>query len=376
MKILLVNYLETTSPGGISKTVYELAQNLAKNNELIVLQPNPSHLQGEEFCDGFKIIRISSPIDNTKYFYGLNLEVFRYLKDHFKELNPDIVHVHGYHHLMPIETIHTIKHIDPDVPIIFSPHLDVIRGRFVGKYLWNIYNIVARTVFNKSASITSCSNFEAANIQNIGVDSDKIVLIPHGVDIMDVKNGTNRDDTIDLLYTGHMIPRKGVDHILKALNSLINDKGVKNVVLTLVGEGPEKQKLVKMAEELKIKDHVVWKSFLSREELIKEIRKSDIYMLLSRSEAYGIAVAEALALGTPCIVTDRTALKEFSSEIGCYTVNYPPVPGEVADMIMKVYSEDRGVGPLSEKIRTWSQVSKDYEKLYENVLNNKTGKIS
>lgn len=376
MRILLVNYLETTSPGGISKTVYELAQNLSKNNELTVLQPNPSHLQNEEICNGFKIIRISSPIDNTKYLYGLNLEVFRYLKGHFKELNPDIVHVHGYHHLMPIETIHTIKRIDPDVPIVFSPHLDVIRGRFVGKYLWNIYNVVARTVFTKSSSITSCSNFESTNIQNIGVDKDKIVLIPHGVDVMDIKHESSKGDTINLLYTGHMIPRKGVDYILKALDCLVNEKGVDNIVLTLVGDGPEKQKLIKMAKDLEISDNIVWKSFLSREELIQQIQKSDIYMLLSRSEAYGIAVAEALALGTPCIVTDRTALKEFTNEIGCYAVNYPPVAGEVADMVLKVYSEDRGVGPLSEKIRTWSQVSKDYEKLYEDILNKKTGKTS
>ena len=160
MKILIVNYLETTSPGGISKTVYELAQNLSNNHEVIVLQPNPSKLQGEEVSDGFRIIRVSSPIDSTKYFYGLNIEIYRYLKNHFKELNPDIVHVHGYHHLMPIETIHTIKRIDPDIPIIFSPHLDVIRGRFAGKYLWNLYNFFARTVFSKSSSITSCSNFE------------------------------------------------------------------------------------------------------------------------------------------------------------------------------------------------------------------------
>lgn len=376
MRILLVNYLETTSPGGISKTVFELAQNLSKNNEITVLQPNPSHLKGEEICNGFKIIRISSSLDNTKYLYGLNLEVFRYLKDHFKELNPDIVHVHGYHHLMPIETIHTIKRIDPDVPIVFSPHLDVIRGRFAGKYLWNIYNMIARTVFNKSSSITSCSNFESANIQKIGVDKDKIVLIPHGVDIMDVKHETYSNNTIKLLYTGHMIPRKGVDHILRAMNCLVNEKGEKNVVLTLVGEGPEKQKLIKMSKDLEISDHIIWKSFLSREELINEIRKSDIYMLLSRSEAYGIAVAEALALGTPCIVTDRTALKEFATERGCYTVSYPPVPEEVANMVLKVHSEDRGVGPLSEKIRTWSQVSKDYEMLYENVLLNKGEKIS
>ncbi len=371
MKVLLVNYLETTFPGGISKTVNELAQNLSKNHEVTVLQPNPSNLMAEEANNGFKIIRVSSALDNTKYFYGLNFEIYKYLKNHYKDLNPDIVHVHGYHHLMPIESIHIIKRMDPNVPIIFSPYLDVARGRLAGKYLWNLYNIFARTVFSKSASITSCSNFESANIQNIGVEREKITVIPLGVDEINLKKSRkdkNSKKTINILYTGHIIPRKGVDYILKSLHSLVHKKGADNVVLTVVGDGPEKNKLIKMAEELEIADHINWMSFLSREELIDLIKESDIYMLLSRSEAYGIAVAEALAMGTPCVISNSTALTEFSNEIGCYAVDYPPVPDDVADTVLKIYAEDMGVGPLSERIRTWNEVSKDYENLYRSVV--------
>ncbi len=367
----MVNYLETTSPGGISKTVYELAQNLSHDHEVTVLQPNPLNLMADDVNNGFRIIRVSSSLDNTKYLYGLNFEIYKYLKNHYNDLNPDIVHVHGYHHLMPIESIHIIKRMDPDIPIVFSPYLDVARGRVLGKYLWNVYNIFARTVFSKSASITSCSNFESAKIQNIGVEKERISVIPLGVDMIDTSKDTkdkNLEKTINILYTGHIIPRKGVDYILKSLHSLVYKNGVENIVLTVVGEGPEKNKLIKMANELEIEDHIRWKSFLSREELITLIRESDIYMLLSRSEAYGIAVAEALALGTPCVISHRTALKEFSNEIGCYAVEYPPVPDDVADLVLKIYSEDKGVGPLSERIRTWDKVSKDYEKLFLNVL--------
>jgi glycosyltransferase involved in cell wall biosynthesis len=373
MKILLVNYLETTFPGGISKTVNELAQHLSKNHEVTVLQPNPSNLKAEELNNGFKIIRVSSQLDNTKYFYGLNFEIYKYLKNHYKDLNPDIVHVHGYHHLMPIESIHIIKRMDPNIPLIFSPYLDVARGRFAGKYLWNLYNIFARTVFSKSDNVTCCSQFESANIQKIGVENEKITVIPLGVDIINLKKD-HKDKklkkTINLLYTGHIIPRKGVDYILKTLHSLVHKNGIENVVLTVVGEGPEKNKLIKMADRLEISDHIQWKSFLSREELINLIQESDIYLLLSRSEAYGIAVAEALALGTPCIISHRTALKEFSNEIGCYTVEYPPVPDDVANIVLKIYAEEIGVGPLSERIRTWDEVTKDYEKLYQHAVSN------
>jgi glycosyltransferase involved in cell wall biosynthesis len=376
MKILILNYLETTSPGGINKVIVEIAKNLSKRgHEVTVLQPNPSDLESEELYGGYKIIRVSSRFD--KYLYGLNLEMYQYLKKHLKDLNPDIIHVHGYHSLLPIETIGTIKRIDPNIPIIFSPHLDVIKSTFAGKYLWSLYNVFARGVFKQSSYITSCSEFEAENIGLLGVDPDKIAIICHGVDLIDYMfideteedvNEFDHNKKIKLLYSGYLVHRKGVDFILNSLNMLVNDTGIKDVVLTIVGDGPEKQKLLKKAADLNLHDYIVWKSFLPREDLIKEIKGADIFMLLSRSEAYGISVAEVLAMGTPCIITNRTALKEFKDEPGCFLVDYPPKPKEVAELALNIIKSDVTVGPLTEKIRTWNEVSMDYERLYEEVL--------
>jgi len=375
MKILLVNYLETTSPGGINKVIRELAINLSTiGHDVTVLQPNPSKQESTESLSGFNIIRVSSRFD--KYFYGLNYEMYRYLKKHLKELNPDVIHVHGYHSLLPIETIYTIKRIDPEIPIIFSPHLDIIKSTFAGKYLWNIYNLFARRVFKKSKYIISDSNFEAKNIEYIGVGKEKISVINPGVDTFEHIDKTrkieknSKENKIKLLYTGYLISRKGVDFILNSLNILVNDIGFKEVVLTIVGDGPYKQDLLKLSENLKLEDYIVWKSFLPREDLINEIINSDIFMLLSRSEAYGITVTEALTLKTPCIITNRTALKEFKDEPGCFIVDYPPKPKIIAELILDINKDDITVGPLTSKIRPWTEVVMDYERLYKSALSN------
>jgi glycosyltransferase involved in cell wall biosynthesis len=375
MKILLVNYLETTSPGGINKVIRELAINLSTiGHDVTVLQPNPSKQESTESLSGFNIIRVSSRFD--KYFYGLNYEMYRYLKKHLKELNPDVIHVHGYHSLLPIETIYTIKRIDPEIPIIFSPHLDIIKSTFAGKYLWNIYNLFARRVFKKSKYIISDSNFEAKNIEYIGVGKEKISVINPGVDTFEHIDKTrkieknSKENKIKLLYTGYLISRKGVDFILNSLNILVNDIGFKEVVLTIVGDGPYKQDLLKLSENLKLEDYIVWKSFLPREDLINEIINSDIFMLLSRSEAYGITVTEALTLKTPCIITNRTALKEFKDEPGCFIVDYPPKPKIIAELILDINKDDITVGPLTSKIRPWNEVIRDYERLYKSALSN------
>jgi len=383
VKVLLVTYMETKHPGGINKVVREIAKNLADmGHETIVLQPNPSNLPDEEIYEGFKIIRVSSAMD--KYFYGLSLGIYQYLKNNLKDINPDIIHVNGYHTLQSIEVIHTIKGIDPNIPLIFSPYLDVVPGTLAGKYLMNVHNYFGKRALEKCDYITSSSQFEAdKTIEILNADPDRLKVIPLGVDVfdrsenidiskdvvgVDLSKDLNGDKKINLIYSGYLITRKGVDYILKSLNALVHDLRVKNVVLTIVGEGPENENLLEMSRDLKLDKYIEWKPFLSRDKLISKIRQSDIFMLLSRSEAYGITVAEALALGTPCIITERTALKEFSMEPGCFVVDYPPKPREVASSILNIYENDVTVGPFTEKIRPWNKVSEDYERLYESLL--------
>jgi len=385
MKVLFVNYMETTHPGGINMVVREIAKNIADmGHESIVLQPNPANLPDEEIYDGFRIIRISSHLD--KYFYGLSLGIYQFLKNNLKEINPDVIHVNGYHTLQSIEVIHTIKSIDPNIPLIFSPHHDVAPGTLAGKYFMNIHNYFGKRAIEKCDFITSVSQFEAeSTMELLNVDPNKLKVIPNGINVLDnpesseidlskdiigvdeskdIKKGKN----INLLYTGYLITRKGVDFLLKSLNALVHDLNVKNVTLTIIGEGPENKNLLELSKDLKLDKYIEWKPFLSRDKLIKKIKQSDIFMLLSRSEAYGITVAEALALGTPCIITERAALKEFSNEPGCFVVDYPPEPQEVAGSILDVYKKDVTIGPFTEKIRPWNKISKDYEELYEGML--------
>ena len=377
--------METKHPGGINKVVQEIAKNLAdRGHETIVLQPNPANLPDEEIYEGFRIVRISSLMD--KYFYGLSLGIYQYLKENLKDLNPDIIHVNGYHTLQSIEVIHTIKGIDPNIPLIFSPYHDVAPGTLAGKYLMNIHNYFGKKALEKCDYIISSSQYEADNtIKLLDADPNKIKVIPLGVDVfespenayidfskdvvnVDISKNFKEGKKINLLYSGYLITRKGVDYILKTLNALIHELQIKNVSLTIVGEGPENENLLELSKNLKLDNYIEWQPFLSRDKLIQKIKNSDIFMLLSRSEAYGITVAEALTLGTPCIVTKRTALKEFSMEPGCFVVDYPPEPKDVAGSILDVYKNNVTIGPFTEKIRPWNRVTEDYEKLYQSML--------
>lgn len=369
MKILLVNPGETTAPGGVNRTVAEIARHLFKmGHEVTVLQSNPLHLPGSEMRDGFRIIRVGSVFH--KYFYGLSPAVFFYLRRHFKELAPDIIHIHGYHTLFSHEFLYLSKRVYPKCVFVFSPHLGTLsHSTWVGKHLWGVYNtLIGRKIAQMYDLICVASYYEKKEICfNLHVKNEKINVISHGVDTIELGLRQMSDPSkIRLIYAGYLLELKGIHYILKTLSILINMNY--EVELTIVGEGPYKQQLIKMAIRLGVFKYINWKGFLSAQDLLKEFKQHDVFLMLSMSENFSIIVAEALASGLPVIVSKRTALIEFLDEPGCFGVNYPPDSQQVANLIMEICQRRIKVGPFSDKIRTWDKVADDYERLYKQVV--------
>jgi glycosyltransferase involved in cell wall biosynthesis len=368
MKLLLVNYMETTAPGGINRAVREIgAQMVQRGHDVTVIQANPMNLSAEEMCNGFKIIRVKSRV--ASFLYDLNPAMYFYLSKNFTRLNPDVVHVHGYASLLPLEILHFLR--GAECPVAFSPHYDIqSHDTLAGKYLWNVFNhAIGDHSYTAAGKVICASRFENENVKrDFRVTDERIEVIPHGVTHLEPpRKDIRKTQDISLLYYGWLLELKGVQYILKGLYELQHVFG-KRATLKIIGDGPYKGTLSNLARELRLQSSISWYPFLPEEELYREIRAADVFLLLSRSENYGIAVAEALALGVPSIVAKTTALMEFLDEPGCFGVGYPPDPTELAELIINVKDTHPHVGPLSERIRTWGQVAGKYERLYATLL--------
>jgi glycosyltransferase involved in cell wall biosynthesis len=360
--------METTSGGGINKTIREIGANLVrKGHEVTVLQTNPLNLPNEETCSGFKIIRVKSRLG--EFIHNLSLEIYLFLKESFTRLNPDVVHVHGYGTLLTPELLFFLR--SKKCAVVFSPHYGPeSHDTYSGKYLWNIYNkLIGKHLFDVADKIVCASRFESENIQcAFGVANDKIEIIPHGIDRVETSRADKRnDECISLVYYGWLIEIKGVQYILKALREL--EKTLhKRAQLSIIGQGRYKSTLFQLAKELGVESLISWYPFLFGEELCKKISEADVSLLISRSENYGIQVAEVLAMGIPCIVAKNTALVEFLDEPGCFGVDYPPNTTALAELIINIKDRNPKVGPLSDRIRTWDKVVDDYERVYASLL--------
>ncbi|MFQ5469472.1 MAG: glycosyltransferase [Gammaproteobacteria bacterium] len=124
-----------------------------------------------------------------------------------------------------------------------------------------------------------------------------------GVESIFNENDTNdiSHEGIRVLCMGRLVPIKAFHLSLRAFTNLV-ENNVK-ATLVIVGSGAERQKLLKLADDLKINNYVEFIDWLPREQALLEMRKADIFLFPS-FEGGGMVVLEAMANGLPVVCLD------------------------------------------------------------------------
>ena len=115
-----------------------------------------------------------------------------------------------------------------------------------------------------------------------------------------------------VLFVGRLVSIKGVDRLLKAFVGV--SAALQNVILMIVGDGPEKENLISLASTLGIYDKVVFTGRLEGPELYACYLLGDLFVLSSHYERYGAVVNEALLAGMPVIVSSTAGASELIIE--------------------------------------------------------------
>ncbi|MFC2016530.1 glycosyltransferase family 4 protein [Chloroflexota bacterium] len=372
MKILTISpTYELGRVSGVFTVIKNICEILVKRGHICkVLAINRENSNDvDDVINGVTVKRIGSP--GSKYLYGLSPEMYRYIKNSLsawiRQDDIDIIHVHMYHNMLSLQSVYQLKNYGK--PVIFTPHYHAQGHNRLTSLLLNLYHPVGKQIFKHVHKVVGVSEYEAVLIRNaFSTAEGKIKVIPHGISISDIqprKKKASASPHINLLFVGRMEEHKGVQHILRAMQRLKNSYRMQPV-LDIVGEGRYKEHVVELARDLGLEHDVIWNKFLTDEELQKKYRNTDIFLLPSQFEAYGLVVAEALASGIPSIVCDTSALTEFITEAGCFGIKYPPEPEEFARMIVDIHKSDVQVGPFNPaKIRTWEKAVDEYEQLYQ-----------
>jgi glycosyltransferase involved in cell wall biosynthesis len=164
-------------------------------------------------------------------------------------------------------------------------------------------------------------------------------------------------EVIGLLTVSRLVQNKRVDVIARTTRLLL-DRGL-DVRVTHLGEGPCKGDIENLVRELDIEDHFVLAGLVDDPaELRKYYASASLFVLSSETEGVSLAVMEAMAAGTPVIVTAPGGMKAFLRD-GIDSIVVPgPDPEAFADAIQEIISDPqtymRIAGAAQEKVKPYS----------------------
>lgn len=162
---------------------------------------------------------------------------------------------------------------------------------------------------------------------------------------------------LKILCVGRLVATKRYDVALESLK-LLRDRG-KAATLTLLGEGPERLALERLAQQLSMDSFVTFEGFVDdRNELARRYRESFALLLPSETEGLSLAVMEAMAAGTPVISTGAGGMQSFLESGTDSIVLEAPYPEKFADAVELLISQPerrlKMVEAAQEKVRMFT----------------------
>ena len=144
--------------------------------------------------------------------------------------------------------------------------------------------------------------------------ADKITVIPNMVDVAEIRRKANayvpyekKADTIHFVTVGRLSPEKHIENAIYAAH-MLKEEGIK-FQWHLVGDGVCAERLKALAVEQQVEDCVFFSG--SQPNPYPYIQTADVMVHTSYVESQCLVVLEAMAIGTPCVVTESLGPKEF-----------------------------------------------------------------
>jgi glycosyltransferase involved in cell wall biosynthesis len=163
--------------------------------------------------------------------------------------------------------------------------------------------------------------------------------------------GLVRSNPILISFVGQCIPRKGIDVLIKALSYYAAD----DWTLQVVGDGPKREKLQLVCQQLGLQNRVVFLGAKANAEAINIIAQSDLCVLPSNHDGWGCVVNEALMSGVPVICSDCCGAADLVINSDRGDVFKAGSVDDLAERLKRWLKK----GPLScserERIRAWSK---------------------
>ncbi|NGP57605.1 glycosyltransferase family 4 protein [Paenibacillus thiaminolyticus] len=199
-------------------------------------------------------------------------------------------------------------------------------------YLKNIESLLA----TESDQIIPVSNYISQMCIELGAKESKITVIPKALHLDKYNEQWTPQDWETLLYVGRLSEEKGLDTLFHAVHHIISQG--KYIRLLIAGNGEQEYVnfLRNLVSELNINRNIAFLGFVDETQVIKLYKSTTLVIVPSLLEAFGRVAIEAMAIGTPVIVSNTGGLGPLVEHNYTGWKFTPGDANELANLIMDV----------------------------------------
>ena len=248
----------------------------------------------------------------------LNQKILKYLK-FFKKLiifsltkKFDLIHAH---YSFPTGFLTSFLKIITKKKMILTVHGSDVQSDIFDKYY--LFLINKYTFYATDTIICVSAELKSQIVNKYNIDENKIHIIDMGFNdkiFFDYKKSYLKS-TFNITFIGRLIDIKGFDVLIRAINSFTDDMRSK-VKCVAYGDGSEKNKYLKMIDKYELTQNIMIKGFATQNKIASVINESDVVVVPSLREGFGLVAIESLACGVPVVCSRVGGLKYIVKE-GC-----------------------------------------------------------
>ncbi|QJD87434.1 glycosyltransferase family 4 protein [Cohnella herbarum] len=361
-----VLHLSEFTKGGVGTHINEVLKYQSDNHDI--------YLMVSELNSNPDFLRINS---DRVFMYPYKrkpsyiLKTMKSIDRKIKEINPDIIHVHGTFAGFFLRTLLFFKKRRPVV--IYCSHGWAF---LMDTQSWKrkLFAIVEKVLSLKTDHIIHISNHEYEMAMDYGISAKKSVVVHNGVSdsaVSELAPFAVRKEKINLLFVGRFDRQKGFDLLLE----LFNEHKFADIHLYLVGDTVLKEC------EYRYPDNAIKVGWVDNSEIDRYMKACDAIVVPSRWEGFGLVAIEALRNKKPVIASNRGALPEIVQHgVNGYLFDFDNKE-ELANILRgldKSKLEEMGIAGrkvFNEKFHS-DKMNRQIERLYEAAESKPTDRYS
>ena len=350
MKLVFIvqSYIPFISGGEL--IVKQAAESLGKKYNIYLITRKVKDKKNFEKINDVEIFRTSPLIDkmaqitHNKYFYQsfiFSIAAIFKLISLYKKKKYRLIHAHQFNSGIPALIVSKILKI----PYIFTlqkglgadDYLSIYQNTQNYSFIFNLAFPLLKKILKNAKVIHTASRASALAIKQMGIDKNKIVIIPNSTNTnvfcpLDVERKNK------IITVSRLTQKNGIEYLVKAMPEVLEI--FPKVELEIVGYGPEEDRLKSLVKTLKIENNVKFLGFVDHKEIPKLLCGAKLFIRPSLEEGFGTAFIEAMACETLAIGTKVGGIRDIiKNERNGYLVP-PKNIKKLSEIIIKTLKND------------------------------------